>query len=102
MDPLARLRGTYAIVHPDIWAPSLATFEVRAPLPTGLAVTPAASEHDLRFTRSWQLLAADPGLLAEYNAAKLAADGPSGGGYEGRKSAFFDCLVNRWPASRRC
>jgi len=84
------LRGLYEVVLPEIWQPSLATFAVAAPLPTGLAVTPAGSEHDLRFRRSWELLSADPGLLAEYNAMKL---GGGADGYEARKSAFFDRLV---------
>ena len=66
--------------------------------PVGIAATPEGSEHDVRFTRSWQLLAADPALVAEYNAMKLADDGPQGAGYEARKSAFFDQLVASWPS----
>jgi hypothetical protein len=58
---VARLRSVYLVVHPEIWAATLATFTVPAALPTGIAVTPAGSEHDLRFTRTWQLLATDPG-----------------------------------------
>lgn len=93
-----RLRRWYAVVHPEIWSPTLATFTVPAVLPTGLAVTPAGSEHDLRFTRGWRLLAADPGLLAAYNALKAGYDGSDERGYEERKSAFFDRLVRLWPA----
>lgn len=89
-----RLRDWYAVVHPEIWSPTLATFTVPAALLTGLAVTPAGSEHDRRFTRSWQLLAADPALLAAYNALKVDGEGA----YEERKSAFFDRLVRLWPA----
>ena len=82
------LRTLYAVVHPEIWQDTLATFAVAAELPTGLAVTPAGSEHDVRFRRTWQLLAADPRLVAEYNAVKQeAAD------YEAAKSAFFDRLL---------
>ncbi len=83
------LRGIYDVVHPEIWQDTLATFAVAAPLPTGVAVTPVGSEHDLRFRRTWQLLAGDPALLAEYNAMKRAR----GGDYERRKSAFFDRLL---------
>jgi len=83
------LRTLYEVVHPEIWQASLATFAVAADLPTGLAVTPAGSEHDVRFRRTWQLLAADPRLVAEYNAVKLGA----GDDYESRKSAFFDRLL---------
>jgi hypothetical protein len=91
---VAALRRTYPVVHPEIWAPTLATFAVPAALPAGMAVTPAGSEHDLRFTRGWQLLAADAALLGDYNAVKLAAGDDD---YEDRKSAFFDRLLALWP-----
>ena len=93
---VALLRRTYVVVHPEIWGPTLATFGVPAALEAGMAVTPAGSEHDLRFTRTWQLLAADPALLSEYNAAKLA-DAAGENTYEDRKSAFFDRLLELWP-----
>lgn len=95
------------VVHPEIWSPTLATFEVpehHGPdRPTGIAVTPIGSEHDLRFTRTWQLLRADPALVAEYNAVKAppTIDGgpadPLDASYEDRKSAFFDRVVALWP-----
>lgn len=98
---VVRLREVYPVVHPEIWCATLATFDVPPDAPsdphTGLAVTPHGSPHDLRFTRSWALLAADPALLAEYNAAKLAGDGPGGPSYDDRKSAVFDRLVALWP-----
>ncbi|WP_249999022.1 GrpB family protein [Actinoplanes sp. M2I2] len=85
------LRGVYQVVHPEIWQPTLATFAVEATRPTGVAVTPAGSEHDVRFTRTWQRLAADPALVAAYNELKLRhRDDPAE--YERRKSAFFDSL----------
>jgi hypothetical protein len=90
------LRGVYQVVHPEIWQATLATFAVEAPLPTGVAVTPAGSGHDLRFTRSWQLLAADPELLSAHNAVKLRCEN-LGAEYERQKSAFFDHLVEIWP-----
>ena len=86
------LRGVYRVVHPEIWQPTLATFAAEAPLPTGLAVTPAGSGHDLRFTRGWQLLAADPALLREYNQLKLDTRDDEHE-YERRKSALFDRLA---------
>jgi hypothetical protein len=87
---VAVLEGVYEVVLPEIWQPgSLATFAVPGTaLPTGVAVTPVGSPHDVRFRRSWELLAADPRLLAVYNAVKLA--GPD---YEAEKSAFFDQLL---------
>ncbi|MGA5299052.1 hypothetical protein ACPCHT_03945 [Nucisporomicrobium flavum] len=94
---VATLRGLYAVVHPEIWQDTLATFALEAELPAGLAVTPAGSEHDVRFRRAWQLIAADRRLLAEYNAMKLA--GPEG--YEQRKSAFFTRLTGPAPRAGR-
>jgi hypothetical protein len=92
---VAELGRLLPAVKPEIWGPTLATFAVPAALPTGLAVTPVGSEHDLRFTRTWQLLSADPALLLEYNAMKAAHDeGPE---YERQKAAFFDRLVEQWP-----
>ncbi|MGK5685222.1 GrpB family protein [Actinoplanes sp. URMC 104] len=85
------LRDVYEVVHPEIWQPTLATFAVEAALPTGVAVTPAGSEHDVRFTRTWQRMAADPRLVDAYNALKLRhRDDPAE--YERQKSAFFDAL----------
>jgi GrpB-like predicted nucleotidyltransferase (UPF0157 family) len=89
---VAALRGVYQVVHPEIWQSTLATFEVAAALPTGIAVTPVGSEHDLRFRLSWAALAADPGLVRAYNEMKLRhRDDPAE--YESRKSAFFSALV---------
>jgi GrpB-like predicted nucleotidyltransferase (UPF0157 family) len=93
---VAVLRVVYRIVHPEIWQPTLATFAVDAALPTGVAVTPVGSEHDLRFSRSWQLLAADPDLLHAYNDVK-GRHGPEDAEYEQSKSAFFDLLMELWP-----
>lgn len=85
------LRDVHAVTHPEIWCPTLATFAVDAPVPTELAVTPVGSEHDVRFTRTWALLRADPRLLAAYNAVKQRADDSPG--YDDEKSAFFDRLL---------
>jgi hypothetical protein len=87
------LSEIYEVVHPEIWQTTLATFVVEAALPAGMAVTPAGSEHDLRFTRSWERLAADPALVVAYNDLKVRhRDDP--GEYERQKSAFFDSLVS--------
>jgi hypothetical protein len=48
--------------------------------------------HDVRFSRGWALLAADPDLVDAYNTMKLASRGDPGE-YERRKSAFFDMLM---------
>jgi GrpB-like predicted nucleotidyltransferase (UPF0157 family) len=89
-ETVARLRTMYEVVLPEIWQPTLATFAVPgARLPTGIAVTPVDSEHDVRFRRTWRLLSTNPRLLAEYNAMKTAGEGD----YEQRKSAFFDRIL---------
>ncbi|MEV6635987.1 GrpB family protein [Actinoplanes sp. NPDC051470] len=86
---VATLTGIYQVVRPEIWQPTLATFAVESDLPTGVAVTPAGSEHDLRFTRTWQRMAADPALVDAYNDLKRRhRNDPEE--YERRKSAFFD------------
>lgn len=93
---VAALRRVYQVVHVEIWQRSLATFAIQAALPAGVAVTPVGSEHDLRFSRSWQLLAADPDLLNAYNEMKLRCQDDSGE-YDRHKSEFFDLLVILWP-----
>ena len=86
---VAVLRATCRIVHPEIWQSTLATFEVDGDVDVGIAVTPAGSEHDLRFTHAWARLASDGALLERYNAMKLAS---TAGDYEERKARFFDDL----------
>jgi GrpB-like predicted nucleotidyltransferase (UPF0157 family) len=89
---VAALRGVYPVVHAEIWQETLATFDVPAVLPAGVAVTPVGSEHDVRFRESWRLLAADPELVGAYNAMKLRyRDRPEE--YERHKSAFFDTIL---------
>jgi len=90
------LKQPYRVVHPQIWTESLATFEVPdAPLPTGVAVTPIGSEHDIRFTKSWALLAHAPQLLEAYNDLKRRYEGGDVDAYEAAKSAFFTELLGR-------
>jgi GrpB-like predicted nucleotidyltransferase (UPF0157 family) len=88
------LKDVFDVVHPEIWASTLATFDVSRDPPVGLAVTPRGSEHDRRFTRSWQLIAADPGLVQAYNEVKQSAPDDE---YEARKSDFFDMVLALWP-----
>jgi hypothetical protein len=63
--------------------------------------TPIDSEHDVRFTRTRRLIAADPSLLAEYNAIKIAHYGAATERYEAHKSVFFDRLVGRSPGTEQ-
>ena len=87
------VRTVYRPGSLSAWAVTLAVFDVPGPRATGLAVTPAGSEHDVRFRRSWGLIQAHPELLDEYNQLKRASFGdPS---YEDRKSEFFSRIVQR-------
>ena len=92
-EAVARCKRMFSVVHPEIWCATLATFDVPADLPTGLAVTPLGSEHDVRFWRVWRLLASDSALVTEYNSVKRDAAADE---YESRKSAFFDRVLEAW------
>lgn len=88
-----RLRRAYAVGSPHAWARTLAVFDVPGARATGLAVTPVGSEHDVRFVTTWQRLADEPSLVADYNRVKASAAGTQA--YERLKSAFFDSLLQR-------
>ncbi|MVA75931.1 hypothetical protein GC722_07835 [Auraticoccus sp. F435] len=107
---VAALRRVHPVVHPEIWSPgSLATFALDTPgpdtpgldvdLPAGLAVTALGSEHDVRFTRCWAVLAAEPELVSRLNQLKRSAARLGEGEYEHRKSTFFDSLLRDPPGS---
>lgn len=85
---VAELRLLYAAVLPDIWTGTFAVFEEDAMPPVGIAVTAIASEHDRRFTRSWERMRSDAAARERYNALKRA-----GGDVEEAKSRFFDELT---------
>lgn len=91
---IALLRDHLETVHPDIWCDTLATFALPAAVPAGLAATPIGSEHDVRFTRTWQLLADDPARVAELNALKATAWAVSAREYEVQKGAFIERLLS--------
>jgi GrpB-like predicted nucleotidyltransferase (UPF0157 family) len=82
-----RLGTAYSPTNIEIWAPTLAVFEIPGGRPAGLAVTPVGTEHDRRFTAAWRRLAQNRALLEEYNELKRTAFGDPA--YEDRKSAFF-------------
>jgi GrpB-like predicted nucleotidyltransferase (UPF0157 family) len=83
-----QLKGLLPVAVPSAWAPTLAVFDVpEQELPTGLAVTPAGSEHDRRFTLAWQRIAAEPELHRRYNELKREP------AHEERKSDFFSELT---------
>ena len=89
---VALLRDRYEVVHPEIWSPSLATFQVPGDELVGVAVTPIGSEHDERFRRAWDRLRTDPAALAAYNAMKQAHAESDDAVYLAAKTAFFENL----------
>ena len=89
-DAVERLSRVYEVGSPHAWPATLAVFDIPRARPTGLAVTPVGSEHDLRFTTTWRALRRDPALLQAYNALKRRTGGTDG--YEEAKAAFFTSI----------
>ncbi len=88
------LTELYEVFRPDHWTDAFATFKDGRATdpPVGVALTAVGSEHDDRFVRAWEKLAAEPRLVDEYNALKRRhARDP--GACEVEKSAFFTRLV---------
>jgi GrpB-like predicted nucleotidyltransferase (UPF0157 family) len=68
---LEALLPVHRAVHRELWTDEFATFEVDdEPLPTGIAVIVAGTEHDRYFREAWRLLGSDPERLAAYNDLK--------------------------------
>lgn len=84
---LARLDEALLRTNLHAWADTLAVFAVNGDRTVELAVTPIGSEHDRRFSVTWERLRSEPELLREYNELKLGAVGTSH--YEILKSDFF-------------
>ena len=89
-ETVRRLRTAYPVGSPSAWATTLAVFDLPGDRPTGLAVTPCGSEHDVRFVTCWAEIRRRPDLLAEYNDLKRTASDEAD--YEERKSAFFTAV----------
>lgn len=72
------------------WSATLRVFAApeRDDVPVGLAVTPHASEHDLRFRLAWRRMRESAELRMRYNDIKRSAPGA----YETDKNAFFNEL----------
>lgn len=90
-----RLSAAYTPYRPEMWADGFATFVVGGARPdTGIALTALGGEHDRRFVAAWERLAADPELLAEYNALKLRHEGSTDvARYLAEKSELFSRLA---------
>ena len=90
-ETVRRLRTAYPVGSPSAWATTLAVFDLPGDRPTGLAVTPRGSEHDVRFVTCWAEIRRRPDLLAEYNDLKRTAADEAD--YEERKSSFFTAVT---------
>ena len=54
-----------------------------------MALTVVGTLTDLHHGRAWQLIAADPDLVEQYNAMKRAHEGGSADDYNAAKRSFF-------------
>ena len=86
----AVLRGEFNGLHRDEWRDDWAAFRVPGPPQVDIVVTRRGTLGEKHHLLAWQLLAADPNLLAEYRALKASAVD-----YELRKRAFFERVVAR-------
>jgi GrpB-like predicted nucleotidyltransferase (UPF0157 family) len=84
----ARLRKDYPPLYEDEWRDDWAAFRDPGPPQVDLVVTQPGTKGDAHHRRAWELLASDPGLLAEYRRLKASSEE-----YEQRKAAFFERVV---------
>ena len=91
---VGELHGRYAVVHPEIWSSSLATFAAADDPLVGLAVTPIGSEHDRRFALAWDRLRTDADARDAYNEMKREHLGGDLSDYLREKARFFDLLAS--------
>jgi GrpB-like predicted nucleotidyltransferase (UPF0157 family) len=84
-DALGRL---YEPLHPDHWRES-AYFFAPDTSPREIALTAIGNLDDLHHGEAWQRIAADPELIARYNALKLACEAGSTDDYDVAKRRFF-------------
>jgi GrpB-like predicted nucleotidyltransferase (UPF0157 family) len=87
-DAAARLREDYAPLYEDDWHDDWAAFRDPGPPQVDVVVTRPGTKGDAYHRRAWELLASDPGLLAEYRRLKATSER-----YEERKAAFFERVV---------
>jgi hypothetical protein len=84
----AVLRAEYPALHPDQWRDDWAAFRDPGPPQVDVVVTRRGTLGDKHHRLAWEVLAADPDLLAEYRALR-----ESPVDYEMRKREFFDRIV---------
>jgi hypothetical protein len=89
-----RLRGVYPPLYEDEWREDWAAFRVDGPPQVDIVVTAEGTKGDAQHRRAWELLLADQGLRAEYQALK--AEGMD----SVTKAAFFERVVERLPPER--
>jgi GrpB-like predicted nucleotidyltransferase (UPF0157 family) len=87
-DAATRLRSDYPPLYEDDWRDDWVAFRDPGPPQVDLVVTQPGTRGDAHHRRAWELIANDPGLLAEYRRLKASSEE-----YEQRKAAFFDRVV---------
>ena len=85
---VAILRAEYPVLHAAEWREDWAAFRDPGPPQVDVVVTRRGTLGDTHHRLAWELLAADPDLLAEYRALR-----ESPVDYEVRKREFFERVV---------
>jgi GrpB-like predicted nucleotidyltransferase (UPF0157 family) len=87
-DAASRLREDYPPLYEDEWRDDWVAFRDPGPPQFDLVVTQPGTKGDAHHRRAWELLASEPGLLAEYRRLKASPEE-----YEECKAAFFERVV---------
>jgi GrpB-like predicted nucleotidyltransferase (UPF0157 family) len=88
----ADLRRMYRPRHVTLWNAEFATFSSPSkdlPEDTAISLVVTGTRFDRNGTFVWSRLAADPDLLARYNALKRKHEGKSWSAYEAEKGEFL-------------
>ncbi len=96
-EALAALEGTFEPNHPEVWTPSLASFNERpqAELPVGVQLVVAGGIADRAFAEWRQRLCDDPELLGRYNEFKSRHAGAAYEPYTRAKGELIEAVL--WP-----
>ena len=79
----------YERLYPDRWRESAYFFDPDSEPRVEVALTVIGSIDDLHHGEAWRRIAADPGLIEQYNALKRAHEGGSVDRYQAAKREFF-------------